>query len=167
MVVALLLFLAGLALVVIELFIPSMGLLAVLSGTCFIASIVFAFGVSATWGVVFLIAPIVIVPILLLVGFKVFPHTPIGRKLMLAAPDRSDAERGSDVSSETLHHLIGRTGVAVSMLRPAGVIEIDDERIDVITDGEFVEPGTKVVVAEVEGNRALVRPAEADGDAES
>ena len=159
---AFMLFGIGIVLVIVELFIPSMGVLATASGACFVAAIVMGFSVSTGWGLGMLGGVIVVVPILLLLGFKVFPHTPIGRRLILAGPDRSEVERGSDVSSESLHDLLGRTGRAISTLRPAGLVEIDGRRVDVITSGEWIDAGQPIVVSEVEGNRAVVRVAESD-----
>jgi membrane-bound ClpP family serine protease len=42
-------------------------------------------------------------------------------------------------------------------LRPAGIAEIDGERIDVISDGEFINPGENIVVTRIDGNRIVVR----------
>jgi membrane-bound ClpP family serine protease len=155
--VAVLLFCIGVFLIVLELFVPSMGVLSLAAGAALVLSIVLAFGESTTWGLVFLGGTLVLVPIALLVGIKVFPSTPIGRRLMLDAPDRSTAEPGRDVSSDPLHDLVGRSGRSLSTLRPAGVIEIDGRRVAVVTDGEWIEADVNVIVTEVEGNRAVVR----------
>ena len=50
----------------------------------------------------------------------------------------------------------GRTGKALTPLRPAGIAEVDGRRIDVQTQGEFIEPGTTVVVLRTEGSKVLV-----------
>ena len=52
--------------------------------------------------------------------------------------------------------LVGREGVAVTTLRPAGVALIDDERVDVASDGEFIEKGSTVRVIEAMGPRIIV-----------
>ena len=56
-----------------------------------------------------------------------------------------------------LERWVGRAGRAVSPLRPAGVIEVDGERLDASTEGEFLEPGTPVRVVRAEGLRIVVR----------
>ena len=56
---------------------------------------------------------------------------------------------------------MARLGTAVSPLRPAGIANIDGTRVDVVSDGSFLDPGTPIVVTEVEGNRIVVRPAPA------
>jgi len=62
------------------------------------------------------------------------------------------------VSSSDFSDLLGRTGVATSFLRPAGVATVDGRRIDVLTDGNFVAAGSAVRVSRVEGARIFVEP---------
>ena len=52
---------------------------------------------------------------------------------------------------------LGKGGTAVSPLRPAGIAEIEGERVDVVSDGEFIEPGEPITVTRVDGNRIVVR----------
>jgi membrane-bound serine protease (ClpP class) len=63
------------------------------------------------------------------------------------------------VSARARTELVGRAGVAASELRPAGIAEIDGERVDVTTEGDWVKSGTPVVVVLAEGMRVVVRPA--------
>ena len=56
--------------------------------------------------------------------------------------------------------LIGKTGIALTPLRPSGTVQVDGERIDVVSAGEFIAKDQKVVVHEVEGTRIVVRKAE-------
>jgi len=66
------------------------------------------------------------------------------------------------VSSETATLAVGATGVALSMLRPAGKGLFHNEIYDVLTDGEFIEKGAALIVREIKGNRIIVA---AKGDA--
>ena len=43
------------------------------------------------------------------------------------------------------------------MLRPAGTIVVEGTFLDVVTDGEFYEPGTEVEIISVTGGRIVVR----------
>jgi membrane-bound serine protease (ClpP class) len=45
----------------------------------------------------------------------------------------------------------------LSPLRPAGVADIDGSRVDVVSDGEFIETGAAIEVTRVDGNRVVVR----------
>nr|PZN91378.1 MAG: peptidase [bacterium] len=56
--------------------------------------------------------------------------------------------------------LVGATGVAITALRPAGVAQFGDERLDVVSEGEWIEPGTPVRIVRAEGYRHVVRPVE-------
>ena len=56
--------------------------------------------------------------------------------------------------------IVGKEGVTVSELRPAGIALIGERRTDVVTDGEFVAVGQTVRVVEARGNRIVVRPVE-------
>ena len=53
--------------------------------------------------------------------------------------------------------LIGRAGLTITPLRPAGTITIDDERIDVVSEGGYIDNGQSVKVIKVEGSRIVVR----------
>ena len=47
--------------------------------------------------------------------------------------------------------------LSFSCLRPSGIADVDGERVDVVSDGEFIERGTQIIVTRVEGNRIVVR----------
>ena len=72
--------------------------------------------------------------------------------------DRTDTASGFS-GTEDLHTLVGRRGSALTVLRPAGIADIDGVRLDVVTQGEFLNAGASVEVIEVEGNRIVVRAA--------
>jgi membrane-bound serine protease (ClpP class) len=58
--------------------------------------------------------------------------------------------------------LLGKKGIAKTILRPAGIVEIEGRPYDVVTRGEFVEAGKIVVVDEIQGNKIIVRLVEED-----
>lgn len=70
--------------------------------------------------------------------------------------DRTSTELGY-VSTVNRLELIGLEGVTTTQLRPAGTALLDQERIDVVSEGNFVESGKKVKVVKVEGMRVVVR----------
>lgn len=53
--------------------------------------------------------------------------------------------------------LLDQTGTALSPLRPAGTAVINGKRVDVVTEGQMIDPGTPVRVVAVEGMRVVVR----------
>jgi len=89
---------------------------------------------------------------LLLLRF--LPKTRIGRRIVLEAAEAE--ESGFTVGSAEQRTLVGRTGVAITKLRPAGKAEIDGRTILVVADGEFLDAGMAIVVQEVRGNRVKV-----------
>jgi membrane-bound serine protease (ClpP class) len=90
---------------------------------------------------------------LLLLRF--LPRLPFGRRLVLTTGLSSAS--GYESAPESDHHLLGRSGVAASTLRPAGIAQIDDHRVDVVTEGDLVEAGERIEVIRVDGNRIVVR----------
>ena len=67
--------------------------------------------------------------------------------------------KGWSSSAYEAKELIGKAGVAKSLLRPGGIAVIEGERMHVITDGSAVEEGTPVVVVAVTGGNVVVKPA--------
>jgi membrane-bound serine protease (ClpP class) len=53
--------------------------------------------------------------------------------------------------------LLGHSGTALTVLRPAGTAKIEGRRVDVIAEGNFIEAGAPITVVRVEGNRVTVR----------
>ncbi len=69
-------------------------------------------------------------------------------------------EPGADRDSERRARYLGKTGVAVTPLRPTGVARIDDERIEVATEGDFIAAGSHVRVVAMDRRRFFVRLAD-------
>lgn len=90
-----------------------------------------------------------------LVAMRFLPKLPFGRRLILSTD--MEAEEGFVSSPETDRQWLGKTGRAVSPLRPAGIAEIDGNRVDVVSDGVFIDAGAPVRVTRVDGNRIVVR----------
>jgi len=147
----------GLALIVAEVLFPSLGLLALLATSAIVGSVAVAFAVDSATGVRFLVAVALLVPSAILFGLKVFPHTPMGKRLVVGGLSfaSSRATDARDVAAA------GREGVVEAPLRPAGIARIDGRRVDVVSRGELIEAGARVFVLEVSGNRVVVARAPA------
>jgi membrane-bound serine protease (ClpP class) len=61
------------------------------------------------------------------------------------------------ISAVPRSDLVGKEAVALTDLRPAGTVAIDGERIDVVTEGDYVRAGTSVRIIRAEGHRHVVR----------
>ena len=97
----------------------------------------------------------ILLVVLLLTFFNHFSRTWIGKLFTLG--QRFTTQQGY-ISNDVQTDLEGKTGVAQSTLRPAGVARIDDQFVDVVTEGDFIEAGTPIVVVRVVGGRNIVRP---------
>jgi membrane-bound serine protease (ClpP class) len=90
-----------------------------------------------------------------LVLLRVLPHLPYGRRFVL--DENMNATLGYATAPETDRAWLGQRGTAVSPLRPAGIAEIAGTRLDVVSDGGFIEALAAIEVTRVDGNRIVVR----------
>jgi membrane-bound serine protease (ClpP class) len=99
--------------------------------------------------------------IMLGLALWLLPNLRIASPLMLKTRLTSrPAEATGALPSGPYDHLLGKSGVASSDLRPAGVARVAGERVDVVTQGDFVSAGSPIEVFRVEGNRIVVRELE-------
>ena len=150
---ALLLFIIGLIFIILEFFVPggiigSIGLIAVI-GSLFMAT-----DNNTLIAVSLLIAVMVSLTVSILL-VKVFnKNMKFFKKMVLK--DATTTEEGY-VSNVNRVELLGKVGTALTPLRPAGIAYIDDERVDVVTEGSFIDQDSDVIVVKVEGSRIVVR----------
>jgi membrane-bound ClpP family serine protease len=85
------------------------------------------------------------------------PHIPYANRLVLLPPSEEKADAAHIEESSARLALLGAIGVAETTLRPAGKARIGDEFLDVVAEGDYVNPGTRVQVIEIEGNRIVVK----------
>ncbi len=150
----LLLFLAGLALLFFELFVPG-GILGTIGLVCVGASIFFTFKNHEEIAMMVLAGELLALGIGVVIGVRIFPHTPIARRLTLTR--EFDADEGFTSASSESDSYLGKEGVAITTLRPAGIALIEGKRINVVTNGEFIERDARIRVSEVEGGRIVVQ----------
>ena len=152
----------GVLLLAIELFVTpgfgvtgALGLVALLGGLGL--SLV---GAGATWAVVVTAVGQVALSLLLalavsLVMLRLLPRLPFGRRLVLET--ELTAREGFESAPGADRAWLGKRGTAASTLRPAGIADIEGERVDVVSDGEFIDEGEPITVVRVDGNRIVVR----------
>jgi len=129
----------GILVIIAEIFIPSLGLLTAIALSVFFYSLYLVYTtISTTAGMVLAGLDIVLVPVLLIFGMK----------------DGVVSQR------EDPKAYINMKGKSVTDLRPAGMAEINSQRVDVVTDGEYIDADTPIVVTEVSGNRIIVEQSE-------
>jgi membrane-bound ClpP family serine protease len=164
---------AALVLFMAELFVPSGGLIGVLAGVAAIGSVVSFFMYDETIGFVSLALYIVLGPVVVVSGFKLWLHSPLGKSMVLGgtttvdeAGDSPDQLTGTEIArmqrTEKLRALIGVEGKTVTGLRPVGVVKIEGQRIDALAESGIIDANTRVVVTEVYDNQIKVRPVDAE-----
>ena len=142
---------AGLFLVGAEIFVPG-GILGVMGGAALLLAVILGFPVFGPfWGMISAVSIIVLVGVVMLLWIKIFPRTSLGKKMTV-----STDLRDSKATEDGLQELLGRTGEAISELRPSGFALIDGRRTDVVSEGQMISKGEKVKVIKVEGNRVVV-----------
>lgn len=149
----------GLLLVIVEVFIPSHGLIAITSFGCALGGIYCLFKYSTMWGIIGIGLVLVLGPTSIGFALRIWPSTPIGRKMLgEIPPEEQEAQRLAALKErERLMGLVGAVGKAVSDLRPIGVVLIDGQRHDALSETGFIPAGSKVKVTVVEGNQVKVR----------
>jgi membrane-bound serine protease (ClpP class) len=124
--------LAGVIIIIAEIFLPSGGLLSLIAAGLFGYSLFIVFhDISTMAGTYFVLADLFIIPLLVAVGLKVV--------------------------ARELESFMGREGKSVTDLHPGGTAIIDDKRLDVVSRGEYIEKDRNLIVVEVTGNQIIVR----------
>ncbi|MFM7480675.1 MAG: NfeD family protein [Planctomycetota bacterium] len=169
----------ALVLLVLELFVPTGGALSIMTGVAAVASIASMFIYDTVYGAVYLALLCAGSPLVLLLVFKVWSHTPIARRMILQqgadgatqsdrmqteSGDPSVASRGKAAAAMTarLSELVGRGGTAVTTLRPVGFVRVEGQRIDAIAESGFIAEGAAVDVIEVFEGQLKVRERRAE-----
>lgn len=171
----LLLFMAGLILLIVEVFlIPGFGVAGITGLAFMTVGLVLSrqsfFLPDTDWqweiflhNLIMVIGTLAASFILMAVLMFFFPRVRLFQRLILTTagtpavtgtPGREPMVPRVDLQME--NRLLGMEGTCVTKLRPAGKIQIGDEFYSVVTDGRWVQPGQKVRVTSVEGNRIVV-----------
>jgi membrane-bound serine protease (ClpP class) len=166
-----LLFALGIGLLAVELFItPGFGVIGAAGIMAVIGSLVLALtalpvDVSFQTGVLTnsilrVLLSMGIVMVLFFALFAILPRTKLRNVLILDTAIEGTASGGRE--GEAISEVIasGESGVAESFLRPAGIARFGNRRVDVMSEGDFIEQGEKVIIVRVEGNRVIVRKGE-------
>lgn len=156
---AVLLLAVGAAIALMEVFFPSAGILGFIAAGTLLAAVIVGFYENALTGWSILITEAIGLPILIVLAFRYWPKTAIGQHVLLAAP-KGDEVLPDDPKKDRLKKLIGRTGKAKSKLLLSGVVVIDGQTVDAVSESMPIEVGQPVCVVRLEGHCVVVRPIE-------
>jgi membrane-bound serine protease (ClpP class) len=146
---------AGLLGILFELHVlPGHGVAGSLGALALISAVILAFGFAFIFVAVQAISiAIVLSALVFFASSRLLPESAFFRRVAFVGTQGPEYVTSSDFRA-----LAGRTGFATSYLRPAGVASIDGRRVDVLTEGEFVQAGSPIRVNRVEGSRIFVSP---------
>lgn len=150
---AIILLILGIVFIALEFFISG-GILGILGVGSIVGSLFMAGYDLGVMIISIAIALVVAIVAAIILYYSIGMEKGLFRRLVLQ--DRTMTELGY-VSSTDRSGLLGLTGKAITPLRPAGTAIIDDERIDVVSEGGFVAEGQEVEVVKVQGMRVVVR----------
>lgn len=153
---ALILFLIGLILLLLEIFvIPGFGITGVSGIMAVSFSIILVFG--GIYSALTAVAYIICYSMVFMGGIYYWgPKLSLFDRFILR--DEMTAEKGFVAAKQDVFdHLLGLEGIAVSPCRPSGKVKVGDERFDVVSDGDFIEKGARVTIRRVEGTKVVVR----------
>jgi membrane-bound serine protease (ClpP class) len=153
----------GLVLLVAELFIPTGGVLFVLSVAALVVGVAMTYLINPAMGVTTLILVLIGAPVLFGLAFYYWPKTSVGKRFFLTGNPEDDTLASTPVNLE-LEQLRGHYGRTLSPLRPAGVADFDGRRVDCITEGILIEPGQWVRCIDVQAGKVIVRPVDKPPD---
>jgi membrane-bound serine protease (ClpP class) len=153
---AIVLFVAGIILLLIEFFVPGFGIFGILGIAGVLGSMVLASG--EVWlGVMYVVVALIIGVIALIILSRFLGKRGMWSRLVLE--EGLSTEETQALRSER-SALVGKTGVALTPLRLAGTVRIGEERYDVVSDGQWIEQGSRIKVVHVDGPRIVVRKVE-------
>jgi membrane-bound serine protease (ClpP class) len=159
------LFFTGIVFIIVEIFIlPGFGI----PGIIGITLLVFSLGASLVGNVgldfpaleymnraIWTMAITLILGILMIFSLsKYLPQNRMFSKLILV--DSTSKDEGY-TSARSQDSLTGKEGVTLTPLRPSGIALIDENRVDVVSQGDFVENGARIKVVNTSSSRVMVR----------
>lgn len=163
-----LLFIAGIALIAVEIFvIPGFGVAGVLGIVFLVAGLVFSMvgnvafdfssvpaGDVANRTMIVLVAFAVALPVSIWLGKKLFESTLFGG---LALNTVEDTGEGFTVARQAESTMIGATGKAITILRPAGKVEVEGRGYDAVAQTGYIEKGETVTVVDYVNGSLVVK----------
>lgn len=147
--------LAGLGLLVLEMFMPGFGVPGVSGIVLLLAGAVLVgikHGLLAAIGLIVII--VALVAIMLSVALKSAADGRLSQSKLIL--HESESSREGFLSSGDMSVFLGREGETRTALRPSGIAEFDGVRLNVVSDGMFIAQGVRVKIVRVDGNRILV-----------
>jgi membrane-bound ClpP family serine protease len=140
----------GLALIVAEIFLPAWGILGGLGAVALLAAVGVCYRLEPWMSLAMLLAMVALTPLVWRLALRIWPKTPIGRRLLLPEVENT---------AEPLPFQIGQEGTAISELKPMGECQFGARRVAARSRQGIIHPGTRVTVVSADGRTATVQEA--------
>lgn len=147
----------GLVCLVLEFFVPSSGMLGLLCVLSLVGAIVLGFMSGTTTGAAMLLGVLMCVPAVLFAAVHFWPMTRFGKMILNEPPSHSDEVLPETHTYRGLRELVGKRGVAKSLMLPGGIVQVEGKNYDAISEGTPIEAGQRVVVVQISTQRLVVR----------
>jgi len=143
----------GFVLVVVEMYIPGFGVPGIVGILLLIGGVIMARPTPLQ-----ALIMVVIIVALLCIALSLCLHSAAKGRLSKSRLVLHDvATQAETPENNDLSYFVGREGVCHTVLRPAGMADFDGVKLNVVSDGEYISAGSRIIVDRVEGNRILVR----------
>lgn len=156
------LFIIGVILLIVEIFvIPGFGIIGVLGIILMISALFFglitdidiATTNAISIAIIQLASTFVLTAIVIYFIWKFLPKSQTFNKLIL---NENLNFKSGYAAKQDFNKLVGKVGKAITDLRPAGTIILENERIDVVTEGDYIEKNNDVMIKKIEGSKVVV-----------
>ena len=155
LILAVILFLLCAALLVVEVFVPSFGLITICAMGALAGGLVIFFNHSPIAGWLGVFVAVLMIPTVLFMAYKLFPKTRFGRNVSLAGPNRAKGDAIPD--TEQLEQMLGLFGRVTTPLHPVGMCDFSGQRLECVAESGYVDKDQTVEVIKVEGTQLTVR----------
>ncbi len=144
------LLIAGFILIGTEIFVPG-GILGIFGAIAWLAAAIIGWrGFPEPWNMLSAFVLLGFGLATFIVWIRFFPGSRMGKRLSLSE------NSANYKSSKLTGPAVGSVGQAFSILRPAGIAIFDGKRVDVVTDGEWIEAGEAIKVSSTSGGHVSV-----------
>ena len=144
----------GLALMIYEMFTPGMGIPGLLGALALLAAVILRAD-SLTTGLVTLVLIVIPLMIAAAIIFRSFSKGALSRSKIILRDAIN--EKSTPLGEQGMQALVGKEGVCVTALHPAGNADFEGQRLDVVSEGGFVGKGSRVRIVRIDGVKIMVR----------
>lgn len=154
---ALLIFITGIILLLVEAVVPGFGVPGIGGIVCISIGIVIA-SPDVEMAIISILVAIVVSILVAYLFIKYGQKSPYLDKIVLNTNHVGDSGYSSTIDNRKYLY---KEGITLTTLRPSGTIVVDDDRLDAVTEGQYISKGEKIKVIKIEGSKVIVRKIEA------